>query len=194
MEVVGIDLNDGLGLSNLNKGRYVGKRADNINYVQGNLFNSPFRHCQFDLLYCSGVIHHTPSSKETFGRLVPLVKRGGRMYVWVYGKRSIPVRAFFAAGRQLKRFMSLESLLTTCRVIAPFYKLGTTIVNELRISKFRRRNCREITLDLFDAFAPQYNHWHTEEEVQGWFSEEGFANIAVSGRQKHGFGVHGDRL
>jgi hypothetical protein len=59
--------------------------------------------------------------------------------------------------------------------------------------KFRKRSVREITLDLFDLFAPQYNHCHTEEEVQAWFKEEGFTNITVSGKQKHGFGVYGDR-
>jgi hypothetical protein len=59
---------------------------------------------------------------------------------------------------------------------------------------FRSRSTREITLDLFDAFAPPYNHWHTEDEVHSWFEEHGFQNINVSGRQKHGFGTYGDRF
>jgi hypothetical protein len=79
-------------------------------------------------------------------------------------------------------------------VFAPFYKVGTEVLDALGVAEFRKRKAREITLDLFDAFSPQYNHQHTEEEVQGWFREEGFKNITVSGRQKHGFGVYGDKI
>jgi len=193
-EVVGIDLNDRLGEANHLKSKQAGKYADNVHFVQGNLINPPFKSKTFDLIYSSGVIHHTPDSKETFKSLVPLTKEGGRLYVWVYGKRHIAVRVFFGIGRQLKKFMSLESLMRTCRLVSPFYKLGTELLNTLGISRFRKRTAREITLDLFDAWAPQYNHWHSEKEVQKWFYESGFTNVRISGRQKHGFGCYGDKI
>jgi hypothetical protein len=98
------------------------------------------------------------------------------------------------AGRQLKKWLSPEQLLLTCRVMAPFYKVTAAMLHRLGVMEFRKRTVREITLDLFDAFAPQYNHRHTEDEVQQWFKEEGLSNIRVSGKQKHGFGVYGDRL
>jgi ubiquinone/menaquinone biosynthesis C-methylase UbiE len=192
-EVIGIDLNDGLGKAHRNRARFADGDGRNVQYVQGNLFNPPLQPESFDLIYCSGVIHHTPSTKESFRKLVPLVKKGGRLYVWVYSKRNFVVRLFMDSGRQLKRVMSPQSLLTTCRIMAPLYKVGTDSLNWMGLVKFRKRNVREITLDLFDAFAPQFNHRHTEEEVQGWFREEGFTNISTSGRQKHGFGVYGDK-
>jgi ubiquinone/menaquinone biosynthesis C-methylase UbiE len=193
MEVVGIDLSDGLGVINSRKERLAGIHSQHLHFVQGNLFDLPFKLGTFDLIYCSGVVHHTPDSKETFRRLVPVLRTGGRMYVWVYGRRNFVVRAFMDSGRQLKRFMSLESLLTFCRLMAPSYKLGAELLNALGVMNFRQRTTREITLDLFDAFAPRYNHRHTEEEVKGWFREAGFSNITVSGKQKHGFGVFGDK-
>jgi len=194
MDIVGMDLNDRLGDANLNKDRKTGERSGRIHFVQGNLFNPPLKHDSFDLIYCSGVIHHTPSSKGTFKSLVPLVKRGGRLYVWVYGKRSIPVRVLGTSGRQLKRFISLGSLLTVCKAVAPFYKVATEALNALGIAEFRKRKAREITLDIFDSWAPKYNYWHKEEEVQSWFREMGFENITISGKQKHGFGCYGDKL
>jgi SAM-dependent methyltransferase len=193
MNVVGVDLSDGLGVINSNKARFAGKHSQHLHFVQGNIFSPPFKNDTFNLIYCSGVIHHTPNSRETFKRLVPLLKRGGRMYVWVYGRRNFVVRAFMDSGRQLKRFMSLESLMNFCRLTAPVYKVGTGLLDSLGIVRFRERTTREITLDLFDAFAPKYNHRHTEEEVMGWFKEVGFTNVTVSGRQKHGFGVFGDK-
>jgi 2-polyprenyl-3-methyl-5-hydroxy-6-metoxy-1,4-benzoquinol methylase/uncharacterized protein YbaR (Trm112 family) len=194
LRVVGIDLNDGLGNINRRRDRHAQSQWQNVQYLQANLFEPPIKPESFDLIYCSGVLHHTPSTEQSFVRLVPLVKKGGRLYVWVYGKRSLPVRVFMESGRQLKRAMSLSSLLKVCRLIAPFYKAGTETLNRTGVMKFRSRSVREITLDLFDCFAPRYNHCHGENEVQSWFRAAGLTNVTISGRQKHGFGVYGDRV
>lgn len=102
MEVIGMDLNDMLGAANQNKNRAAGTFADHVHFVQGNLVAPPLKHNAFDLIYCSGVIHHTPNPRETFSRLVGLVKPGGRLYVWVYGKRNVMVRLFMTIGRALR--------------------------------------------------------------------------------------------
>jgi len=193
MDVIGIDLNDMLGTANQHKTRAAGKCAEHVHFVQGNLVNPPLQRHRFDLVYCSGVIHHTPNPHETFRRLVGLVKPGGRLYVWVYGRRNPVVRLFMDSGRQLRRFMSLESLMTLCHITAPIYKIGTELLNAAGVMEFRSRTTREITLDLFDAFAPQYNYHYAEQNLETWFIQEGLRNVAVSGRQKHGFGAHGDK-
>jgi SAM-dependent methyltransferase/uncharacterized protein YbaR (Trm112 family) len=193
LQVVGIDLNDGLGLANCTRAKFSAKAKENVQYIQGNLLQPPLKMGVFDIVYSSGVIHHTPSSKRAFERLVSLTRKGGRLYIWVYGKRAFLVRMFFKFGRYLKNRISLRSLVNFCRLLAPFYKVATETLNFLRIVEFRKRTTSEITLDLFDAFAPRFNHWHTETEVRLWFQEFGFKNINVSGRQKHGFGMYGDR-
>jgi SAM-dependent methyltransferase len=193
LRVVGIDLNDGLELAYRNRTRFSTRAKEQVDYVQGNLLQLPFREGVFDLVYSSGVIHHTPDSRRTFERLVSHTRKGGRLYVWVYGKRAFPVRIFFRLGRNLKYWISLKSLAKVCRVLAPFYKVAADTLNGLHLVTFRKRTIREITLDLFDAFAPRFNHYHTEKEVLIWFKESGFKNISVSGHQKHGFGVYGDR-
>ncbi|HEY5705677.1 MAG TPA: methyltransferase domain-containing protein [Terrimicrobiaceae bacterium] len=194
LEIVGLDLNDGLGRAWRNREKYAAKAIPQVQYVQGNLVDPPLREASFDLIYSSGVIHHTPSSKGAFDSLVRLTKQGGRLYVWVYGRRGLPVRLFFLCGRSLKRWISLRSLLGVCRALSPGYKVAAEALNRLGVLKFRSRTTREITLDLFDAFAPRYNFWHTEAEVYSWFVQKGFRNIRVSGVQKHGFGMYGDKI
>ena len=194
LTIVGLDLNDGLGRAYANRGQYSENAVQRVQYVQGNLVAPPLREGAFDLIYSSGVIHHTPSSKKTFASLVDLTKQGGRLYIWVYGKRSWPVRAFFAAGRSLKRWLSLRSVMKVCRLLAPLYKACADVMNAVGLAEFRSRNSREITLDLFDAFAPRFNHWHSKSEVRSWFEEYNFKNIHVSGIQKHGFGMYGDKI
>jgi ubiquinone/menaquinone biosynthesis C-methylase UbiE/uncharacterized protein YbaR (Trm112 family) len=194
VEVVGLDLSDSIIQANRNKQKYTKDKHVFVHFVQGNLFNPPLAKASFDLIYSSGVLHHTPDTMATFRRLVPLLKKGGRVYIWVYGKRGWLVSAFFWHGRLLKRYVSLNALLNYCRILSPFYKIITDLLSTLKIYRFRTRTVREIALDLFDAFSPPYNHTHTRNEVCGWFAEENLANICVSGVQKHGFGVKGDKL
>ena len=115
------------------------------------------------------------------------------MYVWVYRKRGFPIRAFFLAGRCLKNIVSYRTLLMICRVLAPLYGVASRALDAMHVMQFRRRTNREITLDLFDAFAPRFNHVHSPSEVRKWFVDNGFRNITESGAQKHGFGMYGDR-
>jgi len=192
-EVVGIDLNDGLGLANQNKANFAGAFHENVNYVQGNLFRPPLKPETFDLIYCSGAVHRTPDPEGTFKKLIPLLKTGGRLHVWVSKRRGFLVRSLRRYARNVTRPMSLDGRLRFCRLVAPLYQAGTRAGNALCIAEFRKRTLREITLDLYDSLAPDYGSVHTEEEVQGWFSEQGFKNICVAGRQKHGFAVNGDK-
>jgi ubiquinone/menaquinone biosynthesis C-methylase UbiE/uncharacterized protein YbaR (Trm112 family) len=187
LEIVGLDLHDGLVRAQREKARFAGDRAHLVHYVQGNLVKPPFRKNTFDLIYSSGVIHHTPDSKKTFEQIYPLVKTGGRVYVWVYGERPFAVVVFQWAGRQARKVLPLKALYYICRGLSPIYKVSSETLDKLNLMKFRKRTTREITLDLFDAFSPQFNHRHKPDEVMSWFREHQFQNIHVSGIQKHGF-------
>ncbi len=193
LDIIGLDLNQGLSRAERHKADIEPRAAGHVSYAQGNLFEPPVRDGAVDFLYSSGVIHHTPDSRATLSKLVPLVAPGGRLYVWVYRRRAWPVTLFFACGRALKRFIGLRALLRVCRALSYPYKLGADLLSAAGLVHFRKRSTREITLDLFDAFSPRYNHCHSHEEVMGWFREFGFENIAISGVQKHGFGCHGDK-
>lgn len=193
LTIVGLDLNDGLGLAYRNRAKYSTRAKATVQYVQGNVVYPPLKDGHFDLVYCSGVIHHTPSSKQGFDTLARMTKKGGRLYIWVYGKRNILVRLFFWWGRSLKNYMSLKSVLLACRLISPFYKLAADVLRFFGLVKFRSRTVREVTLDLFDAFAPRFNHWHTEAEIRSWFAEHGFTNVTLTSKVRQGLGLYGDK-
>jgi SAM-dependent methyltransferase len=194
LEVVGLDLSDSVVRANHNKHKYAKDKGRFVHFVQGNLFTPPFAKGAFDLIYSSGVLHHTPNTKDTFRKLIPLLAKRARIYIWVYRKRGSLVRGFVEHGRLLRRHVSLKSLFVYCRLLSPVYKFITDSLSALKIYQFRKRTAREIALDLFDAFSPQYNHTHTPSEVFKWFIDEQLANVRVSGVQKQGFGVRGDRI
>lgn len=76
LDILGLDLNDGLAHAYANRGKYAKEAIQQVQYVQGNVVQPPLKEAAFDLIYCSGVIHHTPSSKNTFCSLAQLTKRG----------------------------------------------------------------------------------------------------------------------
>lgn len=77
--LVGLDLSRGVEVARLRD------RRPNTLYVQGDLHRPPLLPGGFDALYSNGVLHHTPDPRAAFDAVRPLVRPGGRIFVWVYG-------------------------------------------------------------------------------------------------------------
>jgi len=52
--------------------------------VRGSLLALPVREATYDLVVCSGVVHHTPDPEGAVRELYRVVKPGGRAYISVY--------------------------------------------------------------------------------------------------------------
>ena len=61
---------------------------DNVSVYQADIMNLPFPDGTFDRIYSLGVLHHTPDTRAAFARLVPLLKPGGTISIWVYSDRA----------------------------------------------------------------------------------------------------------
>lgn len=175
------------------------RHLDNVHIVQGNLFALPLRRRALDLIWCSGVIHHTPDAAGAHRSLSLHVKPGGTLYVWVYAKRFNPfrfVKTVLDAARvtrlpepvllRLSKAISYPSLAalgayrTVRRVpgLQPRSAWGERTV--------RPRTLTEVQLTWFDALSPEYDSRHTEAEVIGWFEQAGFRNVVAIEEPKVG--------
>ena len=65
-------------------------RRPNVYLAQGDIFHPPIRPGCADRLFTFGVVQHTPDPERAFRSLIPLVKAGGEIAVWVYRKWPIP--------------------------------------------------------------------------------------------------------
>lgn len=65
-------------------------RHPSVYLAQADIFKPPVRVGTADLLYTFGVVQHTPDPERAFRSLVPLVKPGGEIAVWVYRRHIIP--------------------------------------------------------------------------------------------------------
>jgi len=175
--VVGIDLSLAVEAARANlSGR------ENVRILQADLFHLPFRPGTFDIVYSLGVLHHTPDCEKAFRQLVPFVRPGGRVCVWVYGKMG-PWEHFARLYRRVTVRMPPRLLHALCHLAIPWYHvcriplIGPLLWTLFPISRHPNPDWR--VLDTFDWYSPQYQSLHTFPEVYCWFQSEGLVDIRL---------------
>ena len=161
------------------------------NYVQANLMHPPFARDTFDVVFCAGVLHHTPSTKATFDTLVPALAPGGTIFVWLY--HHVPGR-LMALKSKLRQGISRMPAPVKERLVKYVFLPQAMLRQYLRTALGRnepvdRLKWRERLVILLDSYTPRYRWEHTPEELAGWYRELGFTDIEVTERGQWGFGV-----
>jgi 2-polyprenyl-3-methyl-5-hydroxy-6-metoxy-1,4-benzoquinol methylase len=146
--VVGADLaRPSLELAEAARRRYGIERAL---FVETDLRRPALKRGVFDVVYSSGVLHHTPEPRASFAKLAPLVRPGGHLVLGLYNAYArVPHRLRRAAAR-----------LTGFRWV-PF----DPVLRDRRGEPARREAW------LRDQYRHVEEHRHTVGEVQGWFAE-----------------------
>jgi 2-polyprenyl-3-methyl-5-hydroxy-6-metoxy-1,4-benzoquinol methylase len=182
-EVVASDLSNSVILAN----RYFSTHDGRVRFLQADLQRHPFRPGTFDVVYCAGVLHHTPSTKETFERVAETVAPGGRLFVWLYwrvpGTKSrvrLGVRGVVARlPMRLKHAVAVA--------------FGAEKALRFRITRKRELTWQEVMIGAHDFYTPRYRWEHTPEEVTAWYAELGFSDVELTESQRDGFGMLGIR-
>jgi SAM-dependent methyltransferase len=173
--VVGIDLSYAVEAAHANF-----RDRANVMIAQADIGKLPFADGTFDLIVSIGVLHHTPSTETYFKALVPKLKPGGRIVIWVYPNEGdykirnywipytsrIPAEAFYDWCRWFVPWAALrrESLLVqVIHRLFPFSNQGLGMENDI--------------LDTFDGYSPSFHGIHSNAEVTGWFADTGLAEI-----------------
>jgi SAM-dependent methyltransferase len=125
---------------------------ERVQFIETDLRQPGLKADAFDIVYSSGVLHHTPDPRAAFGHLVKLARPGGMIVLGVYN-------AFARLPLRLRR---LAARLTGFRVI-PF----DPVLRD-RMHETTRREAW-----LRDQYQHPEEHRHTLAEVQGWFAENG---------------------
>ena len=123
-----------------------------VQFVETDLRRPGLRAGAFDVVYSSGVLHHTPDPRASFARIVQLARPGGMIVVGLYN-------AFARIPLRLRR---LVARLSGYRWI-PF----DPVLNDRKNEPARREAW------LCDQYRHPEEHRYTLSEVQGWFEENG---------------------
>jgi 2-polyprenyl-3-methyl-5-hydroxy-6-metoxy-1,4-benzoquinol methylase/uncharacterized protein YbaR (Trm112 family) len=144
--VVGADLTAAsIGLAAAAARRFGVEQA---HFVQTDLHQPGLCDAAFDVVYCSGVLHHAPDPQAAFRRIVRLARPGGMVVVGLYNSLArIPLRLRRAVGK-----------LSGYRWIP-----GDPVLKDRAAEPARREAW------LRDQYQHPEEHRHTVAEVQSWF-------------------------
>lgn len=156
-KVIAIDLGEGVVTAkNLNKN-------NNVEVIQADIYNLPFKNNTFDFIYSIGVIHHLPNPQKGVESLNKKLKSGKEISIWIYGyensfimvKLIEPLRKFLK-GTNLK-FLNYLSMLITL----PYFLITKLIyrpINKLNIKFLENNLPYNSYFYQFSAFG-FYHHW-----------------------------------
>ena len=121
-----------------------------VMFVETDMRHAGLKQGSFDVVYCSGVLHHTPNPRRSFAELATLVRPGGMIVLGVYN----------AFARIPSRVRRLAAKLSRFRVV-PF----DPVLRDRAAAPGRRDAW------LRDQYLHPEEHRHTLAEVQRWFAE-----------------------
>lgn len=199
VEVVGIDLSNSVERAEKLKGSFVDSaRLSFIHFVQGSVTHPPFRAGSFDIVYSDGVLHHTPDTKRAFLALVPLLKNGGKYFVWLYRADLSPHSrrklALIHWMQRITRMLPMRVLWYACLFGGFLCECALRLQYCFGKSGRRIIPVRLKAVNLFDTLSPEYDRCHTVDEVVGWFANAGFhdiADVTIPELAEWGFGIVG---
>lgn len=190
LEVVAIDLSSGPELGYAYRMLHAGARPEKVHFVQADLQQPPLAPASVDIIHSAGVLHHTPDTKKTFRALVPLLRPGGTFYVWLY-KHEPYVTPLVNSIRTVTTRIPPVVFARIAELLAVPFIIFCATVNALRIREYKRLSRHEAALALMDIFGAPYAHYHSFDEVAGWYNEVGFEEVWPCNDGRRGFGVCG---
>jgi SAM-dependent methyltransferase/uncharacterized protein YbaR (Trm112 family) len=198
--VVGMDLSESV----VRARRTFALGRENLDYVQGDILNPPFRRHSFDFVVADQVLHHTPDCVRAFHSMAELVRPGGQLAAYVYRVKPLlreladehvreittkmtidECMAFSEQVTELGRELSRLEAKVTLRDGIPLLGLEAGEHDVQRLIYWTFFKCfwnEELgegisNLVNFDWYHPPYASRHTEDEVLGWCRDAGLEMV-----------------
>tara|TARA_B100000963_G_C22511170_1_gene618428 strand:- start:9 stop:926 length:918 start_codon:yes stop_codon:yes gene_type:complete len=130
----------------------------NISFINADLFDDVFLHNSFDLIWCSGVLHHTKKPKQGFKQIIKYLKKNGIVVIGLYN--------FY--GRILTRIRRKIFNIFGKSIGTKFVMLFDPYLRSLNGSK----DSKKIKAWIQDQYQHPHESLHSIDEVLQWFKEE----------------------
>ena len=186
-----------MDLSEAVESAYKNTRAfSNCHIVQGSIYHIPFKK-KFDLIYCVGVIQHTPKKEDSFRKLVEKMGKGTLLYIWVYSRRRgiynliYPMRKFTTKMpfKLLKIVCFSCAVLQSVLILLPYKLMILSNIKPLkRLAKkipyttYAYYPFRYNYADWFDRLSVPLTDGFSKEQVENWFRKADLKEIIITPR------------
>ena len=176
-----------MDFSNSIEQAYIKNQHQCVHYIQGNVQFPPVAFNYFDIVHSSGVLIATNNTELSFSCIEPLVKSNGKLSVWLYHPRKDFIHNLFNSIRKItsKLPLSLQYFLYKTTLFPISY-----IVKR---AKGNKQNTREMMVDIFDWFSPEFRWEHNHEEAAVWFKKRNYNDVIVTTSTMFGFSIIGKK-
>jgi SAM-dependent methyltransferase len=204
--VVGVDLSDSVDVAFRTT-----RTLPNVLIIQADLFNLPLRQQGFDYVFSVGVLHHTASPGGAFDSIAKLVKPGGGISAWVYGRENNgwiiyglnPIRNNLTSRLPRKVLLALSYIIT-----APMYLILKGIYRPVGNANSGLKKWlfyfdylyflgqfgfHEQAYIVFDHLVPTIAEYIPHDEFSRWFSQNGLQNVVITSRAGNSWRGFGER-
>ena len=146
--VIGADLTRASLLLAADAARRFG--IEGVSFIETDLTQPALRPGAFDVVYCSGVLHHTPDPRKSFARIARLARPGGMIVLGLYNTVArLPLRMRRVAARLTgERWIPFDPIL-----------------------RDRAAEPERCAAWLRDQYRHPEEHRHSLREVRHWFAE-----------------------
>ncbi len=176
----------GIELSKAVENAYKKNLQPNAWYVQADLQFLPFKSEYFDVLYSSGVIHHTNNTELSLSLIEPVLKSSGKLCLWLYHPQKSIVHNIILAIRLFTKILPLQLAFVFLMIfIFPFTFLLKKIKNKKSLSY------KEEIIDLLDQFTPEFRYEIPQDLAHTWLSKRNYKDVSVTSTNQFGFSITG---
>ncbi len=173
----GVDLGDSVEVAYEMTKSYV-----NVAIVQADIYALPLKD-EIDIAYSIGVLHHIPEPKEGFKKLIKVLKKNGKMLIWVYSRRNNNRAIYlYEPLRVISRLIPKPILYKLCYIPATIVHLWNIFCKSLKLKKmpffyYENFSFNMKLNDAFDVLATPKSNYYYSEEIEKWFKEAKLNNI-----------------
>lgn len=189
--------------SAVNKAARLCESLPNVQVLQANLMKLPLPANSFDRIFSIGVLHHTPDTRAAFDALIPLLKPGGNISIWLYPKWDRFREAMNTFWRSMTTRMPHSCIHALSIAASPVGRVRGKVydsgpkwlarvlwqTDKLMPGVSNHPDPRQRVCDTFDWFTPQYQWHHTDDEVRRWFEEASLVDVVNLSESKSRYHV-----
>ncbi len=206
-EMVGVDFSEAIDSANINL-----KGLPNVDLVQADIYNLPFKEEAFDFAYSIGVLHHLPDPQRGFMSLLSTVKRKGCVSIWVYSKSRFVLNNIIEAIRfvttrlPLRIIEKLSFIFATmdCVFFIVPYRYSKKVpvlgwlVDHIAPFSSRTESYSESSFyicytDWFDRLSAPIRYYYSEEDLKRWAESSELNSVHISSTGDYGWRLCGKK-
>jgi len=188
-EIVAIDLSQAV-----DAGQHNNTANKLVHIIQADIYNLPFKPGIFDFIYSLGVLHHLPEPENGYQALIPFLRKGGALFIWLYAfsSRKIALEILRAAAQQLSnnniRRMAFLCNLIDYGIFINLFRLTQNIpvlgkwvkqYAPLRIIEYATHGFRISYTDWFDRLSAPITNYYKENEMKLWLKRSELCNTRL---------------